>query len=109
LLEARPLAAEMHLEFTQSAEAANRAVMAQGDDVAAAAAEEARRARDVVERDIQSLRAALESLRYGDDLRYLNDRRTGSIPVRFTRTSSRSRAAAATFARWRCPWAKTGT
>jgi hypothetical protein len=73
LLEARRLAAEMHVQFTQSAEAANRAVMAERDDAAGAAADEARRAREIVERDIQSLRAALESLRYADDLRHLNE------------------------------------
>jgi hypothetical protein len=63
----------MHVQFTQSAEAANRAVMAERDDAAGAAAEEARRAREIVERDIQSLRAGLESLRYADDLRHLNE------------------------------------
>jgi hypothetical protein len=73
LIEARRLASELHVQFTQSVEAANRAVMAETDDVAAAAAEEARRARQVVERDTQTLRATLESLRYRDDLRHLDD------------------------------------
>lgn len=73
LIDARRVASELRVQFTQSAEAANRAVMAETDDVAAAAAEEARRARSVVERDILSLRTTLESLRYGDDLRHLND------------------------------------
>jgi hypothetical protein len=73
LLEARRLASNIHLQFTRSAEAANRAVMAEADDVAAAAAEEARRARQAVERDTQILRATLESLRYRDDLRHLAD------------------------------------
>jgi hypothetical protein len=52
--------------------------MAETDDSATAAAEEARRARQVVERDIQTLRATLESLRYPDDLRYL-----GNFEARF--------------------------
>jgi hypothetical protein len=73
LIEARRLASQVHVQFTQSVEAANRAVMAETDDDAAAAADEARRARQVVERDIESLRAALESLRYRDDLRHLED------------------------------------
>jgi hypothetical protein len=73
LVEARRLASELHVQFTQSAEAANRAVMAETDDVAAAAAGEARRARQVVERDIEALRGTLESLRYRDDLRHLGD------------------------------------
>ena len=73
LIEARRVASELHVQFTRTAEAANRAVMAETDDSAAAAAEEARRARQVVERDIQTLRATLESLRYRDDLRHLDD------------------------------------
>ena len=72
LIEARRLASQAHVQFTQSAEAANRAVMAETDDAAAAAAEEARRSRQAVERDVQTLRATLESLRYGDDLRHLD-------------------------------------
>lgn len=79
LIEARRLAAELHVHFTRSAEAANRAVMAETDDAAAAAAEEARQARQVVERDLGTLRATLESLRYGDDLRHLN-----AFEARFT-------------------------
>jgi hypothetical protein len=73
LIDARRLASELHVKFTQAAEAANRAVMAQTDEASATAAEEARRARQVVERDIQKLRAILESLRYGEDLRYLDN------------------------------------
>jgi hypothetical protein len=73
LIEARRLASELHQQFTQAAEAANRAVMAETDDMSAAAAEEARRARQVTERDVQALRAILESLGYRDDLRYLDD------------------------------------
>jgi hypothetical protein len=73
LVDARRLASELHLQFTQSAEAANRAVMAENDDAAAAAADEARRARQVVERDLPALRTNLQSSSYGDDLRHLDD------------------------------------
>lgn len=73
LVETRRLVSEVHVQFTQSVEAANRAVMAETDEAAAAAAEEARRARQVVERDIEILRTTLESLGYRDDLRYLDD------------------------------------
>jgi len=73
LIEARRLAAQVHVQFTQSAEAANRAVMAESDDAAAAAAEEARRASQVVERDFEILRTTLEALDYRDDLRHLDD------------------------------------
>ena len=72
LLEARRLASELHVQFTRAAEAANRAVMADTDDASAAAADEARGARQLVERDVQAERAILESLRYGDDLRHLD-------------------------------------
>ena len=72
LMDARRLASELHVRFTQAAEASNRAVMADTDDAAAAAAEEARRARQVVERDVQQLQAILASLGYREDLRYLD-------------------------------------
>lgn len=72
LTEARRLASELRVQFTQAAEAANRAVMADADDVSAAAVEEARRARQIVEHDVQALRPILESLGYAEDLTYLN-------------------------------------
>ena len=71
LLEARRLVSELHVQFTRAAEAANRAVMADTDDASAAAAAQARGARQLVERDVQALRAVLESLRYREDLRHL--------------------------------------
>ena len=40
------------MQFTQAADAANRAVMADTDDASAAAADEARRARQIVEHDV---------------------------------------------------------
>ena len=72
LIDARRLASELHVQFTQAADAANRAVMADTDDTSASAADEARRARQVVEGNVQALRAILESLRYREDLRYLD-------------------------------------
>src|SRR6185312_12582448 len=41
-LEARRLAADMHVQFTKATEAANRAVMADTDEASASAAREAR-------------------------------------------------------------------
>jgi hypothetical protein len=73
LVEARRLAAELHVQFTQAVDASNRAVMADKDDVSASAAGEARRARDVVERDMQKLRPMVESLGYRDDLKHLEE------------------------------------
>ncbi len=71
LVEARRLASELHVEFTKAAEAANRAVMADTDDASVAAAEEAKRARQAVEGDVDALRPILESLGYREDLRQL--------------------------------------
>jgi hypothetical protein len=71
LMEARRLASDLHVEFTKAAEAANRAVMADTDEASAAAAEEAKRARQAVERDMDALRPILESLGYREDLRQL--------------------------------------
>ena len=71
LMDARRLAGELHVEFTKAAEAANRAVMADTDEASAAAAEEAKRARQAVDRDVDALRPILESLGYREDLRQL--------------------------------------
>jgi hypothetical protein len=45
LIEARRLAAELHVAFTKASEASSRAVMASSDDASAAAAADARTAR----------------------------------------------------------------
>ena len=71
-LEARRLAAELHVEFTRATDAANRAVMADTDDASAAAAEEARRARKAAERALEALRPLLQDLGYGEDLGFLD-------------------------------------
>jgi len=71
LLEARRLASELHVEFTKGSDAANRAVMAGTDEAAAAAADAAKRSKQVVERDVEALQPILHSLGYGDDMHYL--------------------------------------
>jgi hypothetical protein len=71
LVEARRLAADLHVQFTKAAEAANRAVMADADDVSASAAGEARSASQEVERNLKALRPLLESPGYDEELRYL--------------------------------------
>jgi hypothetical protein len=70
-VEARRLAADLHVQFTKAADAANRAVMADADETAATAAREARDATQAVERDLRELRPLLESLAYKDELRFL--------------------------------------
>jgi len=71
LVEARRLASALHVEFTRAADAANRAVMADTDEASAAAAEEARRARQAVEEHSEALRTTLRSLGYSEDRRAL--------------------------------------
>jgi hypothetical protein len=72
LLEARRLASELHVEFTKASEAANRAVMADTDEASVTAADQARRARQIVERDLEALRPILRSLGYRTDIGYLD-------------------------------------
>ena len=68
LVDARRLASDLRVEFGRAADASNRAVMADTDEGSVAAAEEAKAARQVVERDVEALRALLESLGYREDL-----------------------------------------
>lgn len=71
LLEARRLAAELHVAFTKASEASSRAVMASSDEASTAAAAEARRARQDTERSLAALQPVLESLGYHTDLAHL--------------------------------------
>jgi hypothetical protein len=72
LVEARRFAAELHVQFTKAADAANRGVMADADDASASAAREAQSATQAVERDVKELRSLLESLGYAEELRDLD-------------------------------------
>jgi hypothetical protein len=71
-VEARRIAADLHLQFTKAADAANRAVMADADEDSATAAREAQDATQAVERDLKELRTLIESLGYAEELRYLD-------------------------------------
>jgi hypothetical protein len=73
LLEARRLAADLHVQFSKAADAGNRAVMSDTDVASAAAADEAKRARQLVAQDVEALRPILESLRYGPELEALSN------------------------------------
>jgi hypothetical protein len=70
-VDARRIAADMHLQLAKAADAANRAVMADSDETSATASREARDATAAVERDRKELRRLLESLGYTDELRFL--------------------------------------
>jgi hypothetical protein len=72
LLEARRLASDLRVEFSRAAEASNRAVMSETDDQSAAAAGEARRARQAVERDAEALQQILQASIYSADKPFLD-------------------------------------
>jgi hypothetical protein len=76
LYDARRLASELRVSFTKAADASNRAVMADTDDASVAARDEALKARQVVDRDLDALQSVLHDLGYADELRYLAGFRT---------------------------------
>ncbi len=55
LSQARQLSADLLVQFTKAADAANRAVMADTDDASVAFAHEAEQAKQVVQRDVDAL------------------------------------------------------
>ena len=72
LMDARRLAADLHLQFIKASDAGNRAVMADTDEAAGAASEEAAKATQAAARDIEQLRPLLESLGYADERRFFD-------------------------------------
>ena len=72
LSEARRLAAELHVQFTKTADAANRAVMADTDDTSVAFAGEAEQATQAVQRDTDALAPILKGLGYANEGRLLD-------------------------------------
>ena len=72
-LEARRLASEMHVEFTKASDAASRAVLADNEEMSAAAANDARRSRQIVEQNLLALQPVLQALGYTEDLRHLEE------------------------------------
>src|SRR5262245_8582956 len=79
LIEARDLAADLRVQLHRSAEEAQRAVMAESDEEAAAFAAEAEEATRALERDLASLVPTLERLRYTEERRL-----AGEFEQRFT-------------------------
>jgi hypothetical protein len=71
LFEARRLSTELHVSFTRAADASNRAVMADTDEASIAAKDEAVKARQVVDRDLEALQPILHDLGYIDEQRDL--------------------------------------
>lgn len=73
LSEARRLSAELLVQFTKAADAANRAVMADTDEASVAFAREAEQAKDAIPRDIDALAGILQGLGYADETRLLDE------------------------------------
>jgi len=71
LSEARRIAAELLVQFTKAADAANRAVMADTDEASVAFAHEAEQTQLTVQRDIEALGPILQGLSYSDESRLL--------------------------------------
>jgi len=69
--EARQLTADLLVQFTRGADAANRAVMADTDDKSLAFAREAEQATEQVQKDIDTLGPILRELSYADETRLL--------------------------------------
>jgi hypothetical protein len=72
-VEARRLGSDIRVQFTMAADAANRAVMADTDETSKAAADEAVKSREQVERDVNALEPLLKGLGYTSDLQSLDE------------------------------------
>jgi hypothetical protein len=75
-VEARRLGADIRVQFTMAADAANRAVMADTDETSKSAAEEAVKARDQLEHDVALLEPVLKGLGYANDISNLDEFKT---------------------------------
>jgi hypothetical protein len=73
LSQARDLSADLLIQFTKAADAANRAVMADTDEASLAFAREAEQAKEKVQIDIDALKPLLERLKYSDEGRLLQE------------------------------------
>lgn len=71
LVDARRLAADLHVAFTKAVEASNRAVMADTDETSMTGANQARQLRRHARADLEALRPVLERLRYSADAQLL--------------------------------------
>ena len=71
--EARRLTADLLVQFTKAADAANRAVMADTDEASVAFAKEAEQATQAVQKDVDTLTPILQTLGYSDETRLLEE------------------------------------
>jgi hypothetical protein len=73
LSEARQITADLLVQFTKTADAANRAVMADTDEASVAFASEAERATAAIQKDVDTLTPLLQTLGYSDETRLLRE------------------------------------
>jgi hypothetical protein len=71
--QARHISADLLVQFTKAADAANRAVMADTDEASVAFAREAEQAKEKLQTDIDTLRPLLAGLNYADEGRLLQE------------------------------------
>ena len=67
------MSADLLVQFTKAADAANRAVMADTDEASVAFAREAERAKEAVQKDTDALGPMLQSLGYSEETRLLEE------------------------------------
>ena len=73
LSEARALSSDLLVQFTKTADAGNRAVMADSDEASMMYAREAEEAMQAVQKDVDALAPILTALRYSDETGLLQD------------------------------------
>jgi hypothetical protein len=73
LSQARQLSADLIVQFTKAADAANRAVMADTDEASVAFAREAEEAKQAVQTSVDAMQPVLQSLGYSDETLLLQE------------------------------------
>jgi hypothetical protein len=71
--DARSLTADLLVQFTKSADAANRSVMADTDETSVAFAKEAGLAADAAQKDVDALKPLLQTLGFSEEQRLLGE------------------------------------
>lgn len=71
--EARRIAADLRVEFAKAADASNRAVMSEADESSRAFAQDAEGQKELVQKHVEALKPLLESLRYPEETRALDE------------------------------------
>lgn len=74
--QARQISADLLVDFTKAADAANRAVMAETDEASVTFAREAEQATQTVQKEADALGPILQSLNYSDESRLLDEFKT---------------------------------